>query len=83
MDPDAILKSKIVEFVGRGDFGLASGRKTERQLRAGVVRGVRRADEVAFDAGVFLLRKDPAKTLKMGAPPEPTTGRMPSRVRNQ
>jgi hypothetical protein len=28
-------------------------------------------DEVAFDAGVFLLRKDSAKALKAGAPPEP------------
>ena len=28
-------------------------------------------DEVAFDAGVFLLRKDSAKALKTGAPPEP------------
>ena len=27
IDPDAILKSKIVEFVGRGDFGLGSGKK--------------------------------------------------------
>jgi len=28
-------------------------------------------DEVAFDAGVFLPRKDSAKALKIGAPPEP------------
>ena len=25
MDPDAVLRRQIVEFVGRGDFGLASG----------------------------------------------------------
>ena len=43
VDPDAILKSKIVEFVGRGDFGLASGQKSRRQLRAGVVPGARGA----------------------------------------
>ncbi len=29
VDPDAILKSKIVEFVSRGDFGLASGAKAD------------------------------------------------------
>jgi hypothetical protein len=29
VDPDATLKSKIVEFVTQGDFGLASGKKTE------------------------------------------------------
>ena len=39
VDPDAVLRSKIVEFVGRGDFGLASGQKSRRRLRAGVVRG--------------------------------------------
>jgi hypothetical protein len=34
-------------------------------------------DEVAFDAGVFLLRKDSAKALKAGAPPEPVPGPSP------
>src|SRR5262245_14554882 len=29
VDPDAILRNKLVEFVGRGDFGLASGPKTD------------------------------------------------------
>ena len=39
VDPDAILKTKIVEFVTRGDFGLASGQKPDGSLRAGVVPG--------------------------------------------
>lgn len=29
LDPDAVLKAKIVDFVGRGDFGLASGQKSD------------------------------------------------------
>src|SRR4029079_16187006 len=29
VDPDATLKSKIVEFVTRGDFGLSSGQKSD------------------------------------------------------
>jgi hypothetical protein len=29
LDPDGVLKTKLVEFVGRGDFGLASGPKPE------------------------------------------------------
>jgi len=29
VDPDATLKSKIAEFVLRGDFGLASGAKPD------------------------------------------------------
>src|SRR5207253_7217998 len=29
VDPDGVLKTKLVEFVGRGDFGLASGPKPD------------------------------------------------------
>jgi hypothetical protein len=29
LDPDSTLKSKIVEFATRGDFGLASGKKPD------------------------------------------------------
>src|SRR5262245_56758944 len=29
LDPDGVLKTKLAEFVGRGDFGLASGPKPE------------------------------------------------------
>jgi len=29
LDPDKILRDKIVDFVGKGDFGLASGQKTD------------------------------------------------------
>ena len=29
LDPDGVLKTKLVEFVGRGEFGLASGPKPE------------------------------------------------------
>jgi hypothetical protein len=29
VDPDAILKNKIVEFVSNGDLGLASGRTSD------------------------------------------------------
>ncbi|MGF1613144.1 MAG: hypothetical protein ACFCVA_04305 [Gammaproteobacteria bacterium] len=29
IDPDATLKSKIVEFVSRGDFGLAADQKAD------------------------------------------------------
>ena len=71
VDPDAILKSKIVEFVSLGDFGLASGRKPDASYERVWFKELVAPDEVAFDAGVFLLRKDSAKALKTGAPPEP------------
>ncbi len=77
VDPDAILKSKIVEFVSRGDFGLASGRKPDGSYERVWFEELVAPDEVAFDAGVFLLRKDSAKALKTGAPPEPVPGPSP------
>jgi hypothetical protein len=77
VDPDAILKSKIVEFVSRGDFGLASGAKADGGYERVWFEELVAPDEVAFDAGVFLLMKDSAKALKTGAPPEPVPGSSP------
>ncbi|MBI2198602.1 MAG: ATP-binding protein, partial [Candidatus Rokubacteria bacterium] len=80
VDPDAILKNKIVEFVGRGDFGLASGLKTDRSCERLWFQELVAPDEVAFEAGVFLLRKATAEALKSGVPatpaptPEPEPG---------
>ncbi|HEX7410254.1 MAG TPA: hypothetical protein VF515_21750 [Candidatus Binatia bacterium] len=74
VDPDAILRSKIVEFVSRGDFGLASGRKPDGSYERVWFEELLAPDEVAFDAGVCLLRKDSAKARKAGAPPEPVPG---------
>ena len=42
VDPDAILKSKIVEFVGRRRLWPGVGREDRRKLRAAVVPGARR-----------------------------------------
>ncbi|MDO8477813.1 MAG: DUF499 domain-containing protein [Candidatus Rokubacteria bacterium] len=77
VDPDAILRAKVVEFVSRGDFGLASGRKPDGSYERVWFEELVAPDEVAFDAGVFLLRKDSAKALKIGAPPEPVPGPSP------
>jgi hypothetical protein len=74
VDPDAILRVKIVEFVSRGDLGLASGRKPDGSYERVWFEELVAPDEVAFDAGVFLLRKDSAKALKTGAPAEPVPG---------
>jgi hypothetical protein len=64
LDPDAVLKNKIVEFVGRGDFGLASGQKPDGTYERGWFDEQISYDEVTFDAGVFLLTKAKAKALK-------------------
>lgn len=80
VDPDVTLKSKIVEFVTRGDFGLASGKKTDGTYERMWFQELVPPDEVAFDAGVFLLRKAAAESLRTGQPaptdhiPEPEPG---------
>src|ERR1700693_786185 len=72
VDPDAILKTKIVEFVSRGDFGLASGLKADGSYERVWFDEMLSADEVAFDPGVLLLRKDKASALKTGVETSPT-----------
>jgi hypothetical protein len=73
VDPDAILRSKIVELVSRGDFGLASGRKSDGSYERVWFQDLVAPDEVAFEADVFLLRKIAAEALKAGAPPVPVS----------
>src|SRR5205823_986072 len=57
LDPDGVLKTKLVEFVGRGDFGLGSRVKADGTYERLWFKEVVAADEVAFEAGVVLLKK--------------------------
>jgi len=69
LDPDTILKAKIVEWVSRGDFGLASGQKPGGTYERVWFSEMIAPEEVAFESGVFLLVKEKARALK--ATPEP------------
>jgi hypothetical protein len=64
VEPDTVLRRKIVEFVERGDFGLASGTKNggayERVWYAEPID----AEEVTFESSVFLLTKAKGQQLK-------------------
>jgi hypothetical protein len=71
LDPDAVLRGKIVEFVGRGDFGLASGASAEGTYERIWYVEPLMPEEVAFEAGVFLLTKSRAHALRTKAQPEP------------
>lgn len=73
IDPDVILRAKIVEFVGRGDFGLASGQKPDGSYERLWFHEPILGEEAAFESGVFLLSKTKAQALKSGSvvPPEP------------
>src|SRR5208337_4189961 len=57
IDPDGVLRSKIVEFVDKGDFSLASGQKPDGTYERVWYSEPVAYEEVAFEAGVFLLRK--------------------------
>jgi hypothetical protein len=73
IDPDAVLKAKVVDFVGKGEFGLASGARPDGTYERMWFHEFVAPEEVAFDAGVFLLKKDKARSVKAGAgvPAEP------------
>jgi hypothetical protein len=77
VDPDAILKSKIVDFVARGDFGLGSGRKDGGAYERVWFLETVAPDEIAFEAGVYLLRKATAEALKTAPSLEPGAGPEP------
>ena len=70
--PDAILKARIVDFVGKGEFGLGSGRKSDGAYDRVWFQEPMASDEVAYEAGVFLLRKAKAESLKKGTIPAST-----------
>jgi hypothetical protein len=65
------LRNKIVEFVGKGDFGLASGPKPDGTYDRIWFEEQISLDEVTFESGVFLLTKAKAKALKAGMKLEP------------
>jgi hypothetical protein len=66
-DVDAVLGPKIVEYVERGDFGLASGRRPDGSYDRLWFAEPVNPEEVAFEEDVFLLTKARATALKEGA----------------
>lgn len=82
IDPDAILKNKITEFVSQGDFALASGKRGDGTYERMWFAEHLPTEEVAFEADVCLLRKTTAMALKAGKPapsaPAPQPGPEPT-----
>lgn len=71
VDPDSVLRGKIVEFVERGEFGLASGPNPDGTYERVWFKELVPSDEVAFEPGVFLLPKEKAAALKKPLQPPP------------
>ena len=63
IDPDAILRQRIVDFVSEGEFGLGSGGTPESGYVRLWYREPVSLDDVTFDADVFLIAKDKAEEL--------------------
>jgi hypothetical protein len=80
LDVDKVLKTKIPDFVERGDFGLASGSNPDGSFtRVWFIEPLSH-EEVSFEKDVFLLRKDKAHSLKPAEPLEksPATAEPPT-----
>ena len=71
VDPDAVLRRKIVEFVGQGDFGLGSGRAADGRFEHVSFGETVSSEEVMFEADVYLLTRGLAERLKAPPAPEP------------
>ena len=73
IDPDTILRRQIVEFVSKGDFGLASGITDDGGYGLLWYAEPLGSEEVEFAASVFLLTRAKAEALrtKPGAIPQP------------
>lgn len=80
IDPDTILRNKIVDFVSRGEFGLASGKKAEGGYDRVVFNEFTDPADVIFESGVYLLLKSKAIELKSSSeiPPSPEPEPVPS-----
>ena len=85
MDPDTVLRQRILQFIEAGDFGLASDEKDDGEFGRVWYEEVVGTEEVVYEPGVFLLKKAKAKERRTPmvepepAPPndiadEPITG---------
>lgn len=68
LNPDQVLRRKVVEFVESGDFGLASGANENGQYARVWHNETVHPDEVVFEHGVYLLTK--AKAVQLRTKPE-------------
>lgn len=64
LDPDKTLREKIVDFVAKGEFGLASGQKPDGSFERVWFEERVSPEEVAFESGLFLLTKAKAQALR-------------------
>ena len=74
IDPDTTLRAKVVDWISRGDFGLASNEISAGKYERIWFNEPITRDEVLFESGVFLLLKSFAQEFRQPVLPteEPT-----------
>jgi Protein of unknown function (DUF499) len=79
LDTDVVLKTKIVEFVQKGDFGLASGEQPGGAFTRLWFKEPEpiSADEVVFDGQTYLLL--PSVATKLKAAEQPPAAKVPTK----
>jgi hypothetical protein len=83
LDPDAVLKAKVCEFVAKGDFGLGSNQRADGTFEKVWFDEVLDPAEVTFDKDVFLLMKAAAKNLRAPTRPAPEIAPDPHESKSQ
>lgn len=78
LDPDTTLRGRIVRFVEQGDFGLASGTRTEGEYDRVWYKKLVDSAEVVFEADVYLLTRARAEALQTKPEPEPNPTPLPT-----
>ena len=76
LEPDKVLRQKIIEFVEKGEFGLGSGRRQDGGLNRVWFKETVEPDDVAFESDVHLVTRATAQQLK--APPAPVVATTPT-----
>ena len=71
IDPDTTIRRQIIDFVSRGEFGLASGAKSDGTYGRLWFAEPIGQEEVAFESGVFLLTRAKAQELTVSPQPPP------------
>ena len=73
VDPDGVLCRKIVEFVGKGDFGLGSGKGADGRFERVAFRETVLPEDVMFEPDVYLMTRVLAEQLKVPTAPDTET----------
>src|SRR5208282_1056363 len=78
LDPDHVLRSRIIEWVETGAFGLASGAQPDGRYARVWFNQLVAPAEITFDADVYLLKQAMAATLQAPSDPHAASAAEPA-----